>query len=76
MRIKWYQKMSIWQVVIFLISPFAMIGEGAIFMTNAHPLWHVIILGLGGILAALKYFAKDENDNGVVDVLEQKSKKI
>lgn len=76
MRIKWYQKMSIWQVVIFLISPFAMIGEGAIFMANADPLWHVVVLGLGGLLAALKYFGKDENNNGIVDALESKSKKL
>lgn len=72
---KWYKKMAVWQFLIFLITPFAGISEAAIFMTSAHPIWHVVVLGLGGLLAALKYFANDTNANGVVDIFEKKDKK-
>lgn len=68
---KWYHKFAWWQVAIFFITPIAGGGEIAIAVNGLHWGWHFATGFAGALLAALRYFGKDEDGDGIVDVFQK-----
>lgn len=72
--VKWYKKTAVWQAFVFLFAPVITIGEIIVVQQEAHWGWHIVVAALGGLIAALRFFGKDENNNGIIDPLESKDK--
>ncbi len=50
---RWWRKMKIWQVVFLVITPMAASGEVAIYLTEANPAFHGVVVFAGVTLGVL-----------------------
>lgn len=65
--IKWYRKVKLWQFIAYVLTPFAVLGEGAILSLNL-PWWLHIVVVVAIIATGFnKYYVKDENNDGIID---------
>lgn len=64
---KWYRKMKFWSVVMLVITPLAAGGEAAIYITQAHPAFHGVVVVAGIVMAILKGTIQDADGDGYVD---------
>lgn len=65
--VTWYKKVKFWQFTAYVLTPFAVVGEGAIIGLSLHPALHVVVVVAIGVTGFNKYYVKDENNDGVID---------
>ena len=70
-KIKWYAKMSFWQFIGYVVAPLSVTGEGAIIALDLSPWLHGVVFIAVVISGFVKFYAKDENNNGIVDAFEK-----
>lgn len=65
--IRWYQRVKFWQFLAFVLTPFAVLGEGAILTLDLHWALHIVVVVAIVVVGFNKYYVKDENNDGVID---------
>ncbi len=70
--VKWYAKMNFWQFVGYVVAPLTIAGEGAIVGLDLHPAMHIGVFMAVIASGFVKFIAKDEDNNGIVDFLDKK----
>lgn len=65
--VKWYKKMRFWNFVGFIVAPLVIGGEGAIISLEGDLWLHLLVFGAICIAGYIKYYVKDENNDGIVD---------
>ena len=68
--IKWYKKMKFWQFIMYIFTPIAITGEGAILALDGNKLWHIAVFAAVVITGYIKYMITDNNNDGIVDSFE------
>lgn len=67
MKPKFFHKMTFWQFIGYIVTPFAVVGEGAIIGLHLSPWLHVAVISSVIITAFIKYYIKDDNNDGIAD---------
>lgn len=70
--IKWYMKVSNWELIIYLLTPFTIGTASAIHLSPISDIWMVAIGIIDAVVFFLRFFAQDKNNNGIVDRFENK----
>lgn len=65
--VRWYQKMKFWQFIGYVVAPFAVAGEGAIIGLDLSPWFHAVVFVAVVVSGFVKFYIKDENNDGIVD---------
>lgn len=65
--VTWYKKVRFWQFAAFVLTPFAVLGEGAILTLNLHWALHIVVVVAIVVTGFNKYYVKDENNDGEID---------
>jgi len=68
---KFFHKMSFWDFLTYVLTPFLVLGEGAIIGLDLHPSLHVVVVVAVIVTGYKKYYIKDENGNGIADSFEK-----
>jgi hypothetical protein len=72
---KFFHKMSFWGFIGYIVTPFVVVGEGTILALDLHPFYHSVVIAAVIVSGYIKYYIKDENNNGIVDKWEPKKSK-
>lgn len=64
--------MNFWEFAGYILTPFTIIGEGAIIGLDLHPALHIVVIVAVIVTGYKKYYIKDENNNGIADTFEKK----
>ena len=71
-KIKWWMKMSNWELVLYVLTPFTIGGSMAIHFSSLSNWWMIVIGVVDTVVGIMRFFAKDENHNNIVDRFEDK----
>ena len=71
---KYFHKMPFWNFMAYVLTPFALLGEGAIAHFDGPKWLHGIVIFAFVLAAWIKYNIKDDNNNGVADLFEKPKK--
>lgn len=70
-KIKWYMRMSNLQLILLVLTPFTVGGSVAIHLSPLSNWWLIGIGVIDGMVGALRFFAKDDNNNDIIDRFEK-----
>lgn len=65
--VRWYKKVRFWNFVAFALTPFAVVGEGAILTLDLHWALHIVVVVAIIVVGFNKYYVKDDNNDGEID---------
>lgn len=64
---RWYQKIKFWQFAAFVLTPFAIAGEGAIIGLDLPWYMHILVVVSVCVVGYNKFYVTDKNNDGIVD---------